>query len=225
VDWRPNRRFEPSRWKEWRTSDLPSFTRDGEMIWRIDDRLVAAAVDLEWKTATYSVPSDVRIVGPENGTPPRPWVGLGKVETTSKKGPWIKVRLPGFETGNDIVEARLGTPFSGKDGCKGLHYVPEEGTEVLLSWTGRFDQSLIVVGNARSKEAQFPSPSVYLEDLHTAQFADISVKKIGETTVDSSLSVRVKQQTDVRSARPFEVRADGADLRMAGGVVYTGRGT
>ncbi len=225
VDWRPNRRFEPSRWKVWRTSDLPAFTRDGGMIWRIDDRLVTAAVDLEWKTATYSVPSDVRIVGPEKEPLPRPWVGLGTVETSSKKGPWIKVRLPGFETGNDIVDARLGTPFSGKDGCKGLHYVPEAGTEVLLSWTGRFDQSLIVVGNARNKEAQFPSPSVYLEDVHTAQFADISVKKIGETTVDSSLSLRVKQQTDVRSARPLEIRADGADLRLAGGVIYTGRGT
>lgn len=225
VDWRPHRKFETSRWKGWRTSDLPAFTRDGGLIWRIDDRLVAAAVDLEWRTACYSVPSDVRIVGPDREPLLRPWVGLGTVEASSKRGPWIKVKLPGFETGNDIVDARLGTPFSGKDGCKGLHYVPEAGTEVLLSWTGRFDQSLIVVGNARNKEAQFPSPSVYLEDMHTAQFADVSVKKIGETTVDSSLSVRVKQQTDVRSARPFEVRADGADLRMAGGVVYTGRGT
>lgn len=225
ADRRSSRRFDAARWMTWRNKDLPCFTVAGDMVWQIEDRLFIANADLGWESISHAVPKDAHVVGRESEQLPRPWVGLGRVNSTSKNGPWIKVRLPGFEKGNDLIEARIGTLYSGKNGRRGVNYVPENGTEVLLSWTGRFFDSIIAVGNARSEATEFASPSIHLEDQHTAQFADIHVVKIGQSTIDSALSLHVKQQTDIRSARPFDVKADGADLKMSGGIVYTGRGS
>ena len=62
--------------------------------------------------------------------------------------------------------------------------VPENGTEVVVAWTGRFDQSVVLMGNARSEDAEFASPSTWLEDEYRAQYADVHVVEIGRTSVD-----------------------------------------
>jgi hypothetical protein len=225
VDWRPRRAFDAGRWKSWRSMDLPRFTSaEGALVWRIEDRLHASGDVLAWETRTFAAPPEAEIVGPVEPARLRPWVGLGTVEQTSTDGPWIQVKLGGFESGEDELDVRLGTPYSGKDGKRGLHFVPENGTEVLVGWGGRFDQSVVLVGNARSEAAELPSPSVYLESEHTAQYADVHVKKIEDVVIDSDLAMEVKQETSVKSSRQLRVKADGADLKLSGGTVYTGRG-
>jgi hypothetical protein len=224
IERHPNRKFDSGRWKAWRTMDMPCFDKDGAMIWCIEDRLFATAQSLGWESSTHAVSSEARVVGPKRPGFLRPWSGLGWIEESSREGPWVTVRMKGFEAGDDLARVRIGTPYSGSNGRRGLHMVPEKGTEVILAWSGRFDQSIVIVGNARSESAEFVSPSTYLEAEHTAQYADIHVGKIGDITVDSKLALRVKQRTDVSSAQQLEVKADGADLKMTGGVVYTGRG-
>jgi hypothetical protein len=223
VDHHPQRLLDAGRWKTWRTQDLPCFNADGGMIYRIEDRLSISQGALSCDSRAYALPPEARIAGPEAPGRLRPWTGLGVVQETSRDGPWLKVQLPGFEANNDVVDVRLGTPYSGKNGQRGLHMVPETGTEVLLNWTGRFDNSVILAGNARSQAAEYPSPSTYLEAEHKAQYADIHVVKVGDTTIDSKLAVKVKQQTDLTSARPLQVKANGADLTLRDGIVYTGR--
>jgi hypothetical protein len=223
--WRPSRTFEPSRWQNWSNLDMPRFTPQGSMIWRIQDRISRSPQDnMGWETVVFAGPPETQVAGPIQQSRLSPWIGLGKVEKRDNKGPWIKVSLTGFEDGANLADVRLSTPFSGKDGKKGLHYVPEEKTDLQVSWSGRFDDSLIFNGNTRQGSADFDSPSVFLQDTHTAQYEDVKVKRIGQVTVDSNLALDVKQGTKVNSQQPLKVHADGADLKMNGGVVYTGRG-
>lgn len=225
IDCYPSRKFDAGKWKSWRTLDLPRFTLDEAMVWKIEDRLSQSNLDtLGWETKVYAVPPQAQIVGPVANYRLHPWIGSGKVDKTSSKGPWIRVKLPGFQEGEDIAEIRLTTPFSGKNGRKGLNFVPENGTEVSLVWSGRFDSSVGLLGNSRLEEALFPSPSIFLEDLYTGQYEDISVKRVGQITVDSDLSMGIKKQTKISSARPLKIHADGADLKMNDGTVFTGRG-
>jgi hypothetical protein len=239
----PERKITAARWTSWTGGDVPRFTEQGNMVYRIDDRIFRAAdgdTRLGWDTRTYAVPPQFRIAGPIPERPLSPWLGLGKVQETSASGPWISVQLPGFESGSDVADVRLSTPYSGKNGKRGLHFVPETGTEVEIGWTGRFDAPIVLVGNMRRDSAEFDSPSVYLESTHKAQYADInspqignmsmtkigdvSITKIGDVSVDSSLSMAVKQTTTVNSQQKLEINADGANLKMSGGTVYTGRG-
>jgi hypothetical protein len=81
----------------------------------------------------------------------------------------------------------VAAPYSGTDGKRGLHFVPEKATEVLVGWTGRFDTSIVLLGNARSDKAEFASPSIYLESEHTAQYADVHVKEVKDVVIDSDL--------------------------------------
>jgi hypothetical protein len=222
---RPRRAFDTQSWQSWRTQDLPRFSKDGAMLWRIEDHLYQIGRDtIGWETKLFAVPPEARVTGPLPASRLRPWLGLGKVVESSSKGPWIRAKLHGFAEGEDLAYLRLTTPFSGSDGRKGLHFVPEQGTEVKLGWSGRFDDSVLLIGNARSDESTFASPSIFLERLYTGQFDDIHVQKVGQVGVDSSLIVAIKQQTRVDSANQLRIHADGADLKMTGGIVYTGRG-
>jgi hypothetical protein len=220
---RSQRSFDAGRWRNWRSMDLPRFTENGAMVHRIEDRLYLSAGALVLDSWTWALPPEARIPTRERPGRPRPWIGLGRVTETSKTAPWIRVELPGFEDDAKEIEVRVGTPFSGKNGRRGQHMVPENGTEVVVAWTGRFDQSIVLMGNARSEDAEFPSPSTWLEDEYKTQYANVHVVEIGRTSVDSSFDMWVKQQTDIASGRPLRVKADGADLDMQGGIVYTGR--
>jgi len=223
---RPWRTFGEASWHQWRNLDLPRFTTKGDMIWQIHDRIsLSEQDDIGWETVVYAAPPEAQMIGPFTPRSLSPWIGIGEVSETDPKGPWIRVKLAGFEDGDaSLADVRLSTPFSGTDGKKGLHFVPEQRTRVEVCWTGRFDSSVVLVGNTRWEPADFSSPSVFLEATHTAQYEDINVKKAGEITVDSNLSVTVKKSTSVKSQQPLKIHADNADLKMTGGIVYTGRG-
>lgn len=225
IEWRPRRKFESSQWEKWRTTDLPRFTTEDGFVWKIEDTLsVKGEEDVWWETRVFAAPQAAQMIGPELPARLQPWLGLGTVEETSASGPWIKVKLPGFEAGDDIVDVRIGTPYSGKNGKRGMHWVPEKGTELMVAWTGRFDQSIVSTENVRSAASDHASPSTYLETEHIAQYVDVKVKKVGDVTVESNLMMAVKQQTRLDSSQQLRVKADGADLKMSGGTVYTGRG-
>jgi len=224
---RPWRTFQFERWKAWRDRDLPLFMIQGsqeDMVWSIRDHIIRGPQNnIGWGTYVFSAPPETEIAGPIPVSRPCPWVGCGEVAVRQKLGPWIKVKLNGFEEGSNLVDVRLSTPFSGTDGRKGLHFVPEGATKVELCWPGRFDSSVVLLGNTRWDAADFDSPSIYLEDTHTAQLKDVDVKRIGEVTIGSGLSMAVREQTSLSSPQQFKVHAAGADLKLSGGVVYTGR--
>jgi hypothetical protein len=225
IEWRPRRKFDAGKWDAWRTADLPRFTTEQGFVVRIEDTLaVKGDEDVWWESRVFAAPPATQMIGPELPTRLQPWLGLGTVDETSASGPWIKVKLPGFEKGDDIIDVRIGTPYSGKNGKRGMHWVPEKGTELMVAWTGRFDQSIVSTENVRSAAAEYVSPSTYLELEHIAHYADVHVKKVGDVTVESNLKMAVKQQTQVDSSQQLRVKADGADLKMSGGTVYTGRG-
>jgi hypothetical protein len=225
IYWRQDRKFDDGAWQRWSTIDLPRFTSDGVMIWKIVDRLYNFGQStIEWESRLWTMPPDAIVPSPIPSVHLRPWIGLGKITGRSPKGYWLQTELPGFESGENAADVRLTTPYSGRDGRKGVHLVPENGTEVEVRWSGRFDASLLFGGNIRSGDANFDSPSLYVEDLFTAQYANVRVPKIGLVAVESSLGMDVKEATKITSSQQLDVKADGADLKMVGGVVYTGRG-
>ncbi len=222
---RPWREFQLERWRQWSNLDLPRFTARGDMIWCIQDRISRSLQNkIGWETFVFAAPPETQVVGPLQSCRLYPWIGSGKVKQTSKKGPWIQVQLKGFEDGSDLADVRLCSPFSGTDGKRGLHFVPEQGTDVQVCWSGRFDSSVVLGGNTRVDPTDFDSPSVFLEATHTAQYQDVRLRRIGEVVVDSNLAMAVKQGTTLDSHQPLKIRADGADLKLNNGVVYTGRG-
>ncbi len=214
------REFSLAEWHTWSRRDVPLFLgQDESFVWKLSDRLFAtnnAATPIGWSSTLFTLPKDLPLARRSNNHPSRPWLGPGVVEESTSKGPWIRVRLPGFENGHDVVNVRLTTPSAGTDGMKGLHLVPKEGTEVLLAWSGYFNQSVIALGNVREHATDLQAPSLWLEMMANYHLEEVSVKKIGPITVNSKLDVKVEQ--------PLNVTADGTDVEMRGGIFYTGRG-
>lgn len=234
VSWR-RKESDPNlpKWREWSGKDVPLFIRGSQaFVWQVRDRVYQAGPDedISWATEVATLPPGFAISGSTRDPALAPWIGLGTVSKSSPEGPWIKVRLAGFQSGEDELEARISTPYAGKDGTKGLHLVPEEGTPVLLAWSGRLDQSVIVAANAREAAAQFASPSLWLEALATTQYEDILCKKVGkitvesdlDTTVQSNLKVTVQKQTNVDSTMSMKVKGENAGVELRAGVVYLG---
>ncbi|MFN7916975.1 MAG: hypothetical protein U0Q55_16650 [Vicinamibacterales bacterium] len=228
VEWRPRRAFDSGRWGVWRKQDLPRFTTpERAMVWKIEDRLYSKGDEaLAWETWVHAGPPQM-----ENA-PPLPvdryptWNSLGLVEESTRMGPWIKVKLAGFESGSDVLEVRLGTLYSGKTGKRGFHLPPEVKTEVLLGWNGRFDQSIVSLANVRSQETDIKSLSLYLESKYRIRTSEVWAKTGGQLTVivDDLLEVQVEEKTNVTSGKPLQIKADGAEIRMKNGTVYTGKG-
>ncbi len=132
--------------------------------------------------------------------------------------------MDGFDAGEQLAHVRLTTPYSGRGGKKGQHMTPEVESLVKIYWSGRFGDSLLFGGNVRESDTIFDSPSLFLEDRYTGQYTDIFVQKVGQVSVQSDFDFAVSQSTRVSSSRKVQVNADGADLNLSGGVVYTGRG-
>jgi hypothetical protein len=225
---RQGRKFSPTSWEAWSTQDLPRFLADHNdvMVWRIEDRLYHLGQDtVEWESRLSCIPRDASVCSPIKSAASRPWSGFGKVSADrSAREEWLPVSFIGFESGENAAQVRILTPYSGHDGRKGLHFVPEAGTEVEVRWSGRFDESLILGGNVRRASAVFNSPSVCLEDEYRAQFSDVRILRVDNVNIESALRLGVQQSTKINSTRQLEVRADGADLKMGGGIVRTGRG-
>jgi hypothetical protein len=231
VQCRDSRPFEAATWQAWRSADLPRFWSDDAMLWRIEDvlrrneaRPDSDAATIIWDSRCHLAPPGLSISNLEGWPADPSWIGTGEVTMSPANSPWLTVKLSGFESGEDTVDARIMTAFSGHDGTRGLHLVPATGTTVALGWAGRFDASVSLLGNTRSKDTAFAAPSLYLEDAYSAQFTDVAIKRIGHVTVDSALAVSVDARTTLKSSGPLQVTADGADLALRSGVVYTGRG-
>jgi hypothetical protein len=151
------------------------------------------------------------------------WNGEGEVVTSSTEGPWITVKLFDFEDGADKVDVRLTTPYSGTDGVKGIHAVPEEGTRIILGWSGHFGDSVLLIGNVRSDPADLESPSLWLEKTSQLRTADIEAQDLGEIMVESELSVSLDKSSEIRGADKMELDVDGTKVKMVRGTFYTGK--
>src|SRR5262249_4735832 len=144
---RRDRLFDDATWQRWSTLDLPRFTSDGKMIWKIEDRLYNfGQPTIEWESWIWTMPPDAIVSSPIPGVRQRPWTGLGKVTGRSAKGCWLQTELNGFAPGENVADVRLTTPFSGRDGRKGVHLVPENGTDIEVRWNGLFGSSLLFGG-------------------------------------------------------------------------------
>jgi hypothetical protein len=183
------------------------------MVYRIADRLWPAdTVDetLQWSTRLDPLPEGAIVAGPEPPVHLTPWLRIGEVSETQPKKPWIKVKLEGYEKDNETIQARLHSPYGGTNGKRGLHLAPEAGTKVILSWSGRFHEPLLVLGNVREEEMEFNSPSLWLEALATKQYADILVKQVGKTTVESAFDLEVKETTTMKSLKALKLTGEDA---------------
>jgi hypothetical protein len=225
----PMRVFTSDRWKAWRKRDLPLFMPEGqEFVHAIEDRLypLAREGDIGWETRIHVLPSDAKLAGPVSLPAVRPWVGYGSVKEYSAEGPWISLLLEGFEEDENVLRVRLTTPYSGKNGTRGQHFVPEKGTRLAVGWSGRFGDTIVALHNIREKPAEYASPSLWLEGASTWRFDEpLHVTEIAKVSVDSAVNVAVNETTRVDSDGEMFLTGDGADVKLTGSRVRTGRGS
>jgi hypothetical protein len=224
------RPFTADAWSAWSARDLPLFTKDDErFVYRIVDRLWPGDTSdelLEWTTQYDPLPEGAVVAGPQPPLSIRTWTRIAEVTEVQPKGPWIKAKLEGFESNANIVQARLNSSYSGTNGKRGLHLVPEPGTKVVLTWTGRVHEPLLVLGNVREEETEHAAPSLWLEALATKQYADVLVKEIGKTTVESDLELEIQKATTMKSTGALKVTAeDTADIVSTGALKLEGKDT
>lgn len=202
---RIRRPFNHNAWKEWRSRDLPLFTEGGQTCWRVVDRLFDTGSKrvLGWSSSLEFMPPESTV---HQEFPPRafePWLAAGKVKRHFLKGPWLEVELPDYEKDlhENLVYNRLRTIHSGKDGKAGLNLLPEIGTDVMVGWSGRFDESPVYGDNFRARkiETQHAHPSIWLETHTTEHHEDLLVKSVGQTVIESDWKTRIEQQTQFES--------------------------
>jgi hypothetical protein len=187
--------------------------------------------DLGWESTLWSIPEGASIPLPVDPNPPerncspcvRPWLGRGAVQTHSAEGPWIEVILHGFEDGANVTNVRLTSPYSGTDGQTGLHLVPEAETELVVGWSGRFDQSVLLSQNIRFDPAKMDSPSLWLDKDWLGHFEKAGIEEMGQVSIESDLIMALKQRTMVHGEQEMQLKADKTDVRLKGGVLRTGR--
>ncbi len=219
-----NHTFDMDRWNNWVKKDLPLFLENGHIpltcqyafVAAIDDTLFEAGDgNIAWESILWPIPegASVPMHADANGTVAnvtpciRPWFGRGQVQESSPKGPWIKVKLYGFEKGADICSVRLTTPYSGTEGKTGIHFVPERDTEVWVGWSGLFTDPVLLVHNVRAEEAGEDSPFIGLEKKLMARSVDVNIKS-GDVDIDSG---------------KVRINADRTKVTLEGGVLKTGR--
>lgn len=210
--------FGSASWRNWSKLPLPCFVGE-RLAWRLRDRIcqVRKGDALTWQTQLDFVDSRFVFAGAAPAARFQPWVGQGVVKSADANSPWIEITLDGFsgEKGEDTLLAYLGTPYSGPDGALGLHLVPEDGTRVLVAWSGFFEQPPVVLGNVREKDILFPSPSLNLSKTAKLKLAKVKVESIGDIGIDSSLSLKVN--------KPVDITGDEAELSLKEGVIYLGK--
>ncbi len=228
---RPDREFEQAKWVDEVHTDLPLFNKSGKhCVNRIIDVLQVRGRNLRWTTRFSTIPDRLSITPRIARRPLGPWAGSGKIIKSSKKGPWLEIELPGFEEGYKTLHAKLSTPYSGSDGKKGLHLVPDVGTRVLVSTHGLIpgasgvEATATVVANVRDEEVEFDSPGLELDKPATVRVSDVSyeevgkvtVKKIGEVAVNSALTTKVSGALSIDSGmQSLTISGGGRSIAMA----------
>ncbi|MBT9586743.1 hypothetical protein IV102_25595 [bacterium] len=222
---RHRRAFSEQAWKDWRTRDVPLFTeKEQVMCWRVVDKLYDTTSPdvLGWNTKVEFLPPKAIAPQEQPMLPLSRWTSRGKVLKQYRKGPWIELEMPAcFSKQNkkeNIVYARLMTAHAGKDGTAGLHFIPEQGTRVGITWSGQFDESILCLGNIRMKETEYPHPSCWIESDSIGRFKDVRVKSIGKTDIDSDWRVGVKKQASLDSLKMFTVAGEGVRSDYKSGV-------
>jgi hypothetical protein len=226
-------KFDASKWKAWARRDLPLFDWNDHFIVRASDTAYAAGGrdELLWSSDLWGIPPEGAIPlaldrnSPERAQPHflRPWFGRASVKTYSDSGPWIEAKLRGFEDGADVAHVRLTTPYSGLDGETGFHTVPEKDSELVVGWSGSLIESVLLGENVRLAAAKFVSPSLWLDKDWKGRFEKLDISEIGRVKVDSDYSMELTKRTSLRGQREMQLNGDGAEVRMRGGVVRTGR--
>jgi hypothetical protein len=224
-----DRRFEHNAWEAWINRDAPLFVGPGdrpEFAWRVRDSLRDSGQPgvVNWATELTTGPMALFLDNPLPHAATGPWVGFGVVKSSDAREPWLEVRLNDFERDAAVVEARVTTGYGGLDNTKGLHFVPEVDTPVVLAGSGRLTDPLVVLANVREQAATFGSPSIFLESTFTTQYESIACKSVGPISVGSDLKMAVERATQVKSSKPMTLTADKCDVELRSGVFYTGKG-
>ena len=133
------------------------------------------------------------------------------------------MKLPGFEVGADELDVRLTTSYSGMDGKKGVHLVPERGTRVLAFWSGRYGDSAFCLANVRGEPVDLDSPSLWLEKASRVHVEDVDIQHVGLVRVASDVTVELDRSSRIGGRRPLELDVDGAQVRLSGGIFHTGK--
>lgn len=212
---RHRRPFTHDNWTGWRSKDVPLFTQDGKMVWRVVDRLYDTGSKrvLGWSSKLEFLPPESTV---HQEFPPRlfqPWIAAGKVKQNFRKGPWLEVELADYEKDlkENLVYARLKTIHSGLQGKAGLQLQPEVGTDVMVEWSGRFDESVIYGDNfrARKVEAQHAHPSCWIESPAIEEHANIHIRSVGQTVIESDWKTRIEKETQFESVALMRFLGNG----------------
>jgi len=226
-------RFDADDWKLWSQRDLPVFDWHDAFIVRVEDTLYRSGQlqELLWQSDLWMLPPGCAMPLATDPNPPernlaamlRPWLGRAVVQTYSAAGPWIEAKLHGFENGADVAHVRLTTPYSGLDGKTGLHTVPEDQSEIVIGWSGRLSESVLLLENVRLEAAKFVSPSLWLDKDWKGRFEKLEISEIGRVKVDSEYAMELAKRTSLQAQGDMQLKGDGAEVRLKGGVVRTGR--
>ena len=205
------RDFSADEWRNWTTRTVPLFTEKKQMIWSITDRLSwNQGVDADWSTELMLAPSAYPATRPLARPTFKVWAGTGRV-IDNQTAPWLKVSLAGFPKDNAEGEAwvRLTTPYSGKNGRKGIHLVPEKDTETAVLWSGRIGDSAVSLVNIRGENVDMVSPMIELES---------PLKMLLQQT-----EVEVTRMS-LKGSDRVQVEASGVRVKLDGGKFRTERG-
>lgn len=206
-----------SEWTSWRSRDLPLFTEETRMVWRVRDRLIQTGDNLEWRTAVHVVPDGSAVPAPSRPRRVESWTGIGTVKDASPAGPWATVTLPEpFAKGENEIDARLTTIYAGADGKTGLHLVPEKDSLVLLHWPGGFSDPVLLLGNVRTEAAKIEAPSLSLEKALALSLQEVTVQTVGAITAESAVDVSVEKTTSLKSKGSIKIVGEQAKAEFSG---------
>ncbi|MDO1450210.1 hypothetical protein Q0590_28275 [Rhodocytophaga aerolata] len=197
-------KFVETDWNDWYKLDLPLFLEE-KFVYEIKDYLKLEDGKTVYNSLVSIFPRTLIFEVEDKSL--LPWTGVGTISKRDPKKQWLEVKLGGFESGDDTVDAKVSTPYSGKGGSDGFHLVPEEGTEINLIRGSDILSPIISTGNVRSAEAVESAPYWKLEEGATWSFKKLSFSN------DESLQISA---STIENIAKKEITVSGDTITISG---------
>ena len=79
------------------------------------------------------------------------------------------------------------------------------------------------LGNVRDEAVDLVNPSLWLEKTFTMQTADVEAEDLGKINIHPDLNVNLNKTSSIKGSKKMELDVDGTDVRLSGGIFYTGK--
>ena len=211
-----DRSFGTQAWADWIDRTLPLFEGDADhFVVGVTDRLQLFEQDqgVEWVSELELEPAGEVAAASPGVVWPR-FEGEGLVVGSDPSSAWLDVELESFEEQANRIRACIETPYAGEDGTSGVHFVPEPGTRVGITWSGDVREPAVVTGNRRTDAPRHAAPSMDLSRPLGLDLGDVEAHEVGQIECHSALLARTES---------LLVEAGGAKAEMRGGSFRTSR--